>query len=229
MQFYMRKMKEKRKPMEDNTKIFCIGLNKTGTVSLHEAFLVLGISSVHYISDKGEDIKEIIRSNHENNDKLLKGIEEYKAYSDWALPATNNLFKEFDKQYPGSKFILNTRDLEGWLNSREKHVNRIPNLKQLQKQHPDNPWYTIDKESWKIEYDEHHREVQQYFKGREKELLVFDLSKGDAWEKLCPFLDAEIPKQPFPKSNTASSLTLTGKIKTRIVKTLKKISDSIGL
>ena len=210
--------------MEDNTKIFCIGLNKTGTVSLHEAFLMLGISSVHFISDKGEDIKEIIKNNHENNRKLMEGIEEYRAYSDWSIPSTNMLFKDFDKQYPGSKFILNTRDLEGWLNSREKHVNRIPNLKQLQKQHPDNPWYTIDKENWKIEYDEHHKDVHQYFKGREKELLVFDLSKGDSWEKLCPFLDAEIPKQPFPKSNTAKSLTLIGKIRNKLSKIIKKKS-----
>jgi hypothetical protein len=34
-------------------KIFCIGLNKTGTSSLHEAFQVLGINSVHYKDDKG--------------------------------------------------------------------------------------------------------------------------------------------------------------------------------
>lgn len=207
--------------MDNNTKIFCIGLNKTGTVSLHEAFLMLGFTSVHFISDKGEDIKEIIKNNHENNEKLLKGIEEYNAYSDWALPSTNMLFKEFDKQYPGSKFILNTRDLESWINSREKHVNRIPNLKQLQKEHPDNPWYTIDKENWKNEYNQHHEEVNKYFKGREDELLVFNVIDGDSWEKLCPFLDADLPKKPFPKSNTAKSLTITGKIKTRLKKAFK--------
>lgn len=207
--------------MEKNTRIFCIGLNKTGTVSLHEAFLILGFSSVHFISDKGENIKEIIKNNHENDEKLLKGLEEYNVYSDWALPSTNGLFKEFDKQYPGSKFILNTRDLESWINSREKHVNRIPNIKQLRKEHPDNPWYNIDKESWKVEYNQHHKEVNQYFKGREDELLVFNVINGDGWEKLCPFLGVEIPNRPFPKSNTAKSLTIAGKIKTRIKKAFR--------
>lgn len=207
--------------MKKNTKIFCIGLNKTGTVSLHEAFEILGFSSVHFISDKGDDIKEIIKKNHENGDKLLKGLEGYDAFSDWQLPSTNQLFKEFDKQYPGSKFILNTRDLDSWISSREKHVNRIPNLKQKQKENPDNPWFNIDKESWKIEYDQHHEEVYQYFKGRENELLVFNVIDGDGWEKLCPFLDSELPNKPFPKSNTAKSLTLAGKIKTRLKKALK--------
>jgi len=40
--------------MEENTKIFCIGLNKTGTVSLHEAFqkVIPGKSSVHFWMQK---------------------------------------------------------------------------------------------------------------------------------------------------------------------------------
>ncbi|MGY0649987.1 MAG: sulfotransferase, partial [Paraglaciecola chathamensis] len=31
-----------------NKKIFCVGLNKTGTSSLHDAFLMLNIESVHF-------------------------------------------------------------------------------------------------------------------------------------------------------------------------------------
>ena len=46
-------------PMSKDQKIFCIGLNKTGTTTLHEAFLILGVSSVHYECDAG-NIKEII-------------------------------------------------------------------------------------------------------------------------------------------------------------------------
>ena len=209
--------------MNENIKIFCIGLNKTGTVSLHEAFEILGIKRVHYLTEDGEDIKEIIKNNHEKGDKLLKSIEEYNAYSDWALPATNNLFVEFDKQYPGSKFILNTRDLEGWLMSREKHVLRMPNLNKKREEDPDNPWYSINRDAWKIEYDEHHKAVNDYFKNREKDIISFEVTKGDGWEKLCSFLDVDIPSKPYPKSNTAKSLTLTGKIKNKLITVTKKM------
>ena len=36
------------------------------------------------------------------------------------------------------------------------------------------------------------------------DLLVFDLPKGDGWEKLCGFLGHEVPDKPFPHANKAS-------------------------
>jgi hypothetical protein len=189
--------------MKANTKIFCIGLNKTGTTSLHAAFQKIGFKSVHFKEKNGTDIKDLILKNWKNGNKLLEGIEQYDAYSDWNSPSTNFLFKELDKQYPDSKFILNTRNLEDWLKSREKHVRRIPNFKRLQIEHPSNSWFAIDKTVWKKEYFEHHNNVYEYFKERENDLLEFDVTKGDDWDKLCNFLNVKVPKITFPKSNTA--------------------------
>ena len=135
-----------------NKKVFCIGLNKTGTSSLHEAFKILGLKSIHFVDGKNINIKEIILDNYLKGNDILKGLEEYDAFSDWdKAPYTVDIYKEFDKQYPNSKFILNTRDLNCWLDSREKHVrrNRIIKLK-----HPweGSSWLKIDRKAWELQF-----------------------------------------------------------------------------
>jgi len=207
--------------MNKNYKVFCIGLNKSGTTSLHLAFQKLGLKSVHFKDDNGNNIKDIIKNNSDNGYKLLNGIEHYDAYSDWNHPSTNILFKDLDKQYPNSKFILNTRNLKDWLLSRENHVKRIKNLNELQKKYPKSPWYGIDINAWKVEYHEHHNNVFDYFKGRESDLLVFDVTKSDEWNKLCDFLNLEIPKIKFPKTNTATQFSLMNRVRRRLKKLLK--------
>lgn len=183
-------------------KIFCIGMDKTGTTSLHKALNILGLKSVHNICDKG-DIKEIIINNNKYDRMLLFGIEEYDAYSDWSHRSTSHLFKEFDRQYPGSKFILTTRDLEDWMISREKHVRRTPDLKELQKKYDYSHYWNMDKEAWRKEWLDLHEDALSYFKDRPEDLLVINICAGEGWEKLCPFLGVRIPKQPFPKENQA--------------------------
>lgn len=185
-------------------KIFCIGLNKTGTTSLHKAFGILGLKSVHFKDDRGDNIKPIIRRNYLSGVDILSGIEDYDAYSDWNTDKYNiEIFKEFDRQCPESKFILNTRDLDSWLDSKEKHVKRNQARK---KRYPkeDIKWLVVDREAWTNQYNEHHQAVYAYFAKRPEALLTFDVTKGDGWEKLCPFLGLPIPNRPFPKKNVAS-------------------------
>ena len=45
-------------------KVFCIGVNKTGTSSLHQALQILGYNSVHYLNDKNNNIKAMIEKNY---------------------------------------------------------------------------------------------------------------------------------------------------------------------
>ena len=135
-----------------NGKVFCIGLNKTGTSSIHAAFRILGLKSVHYQDETGASIKDMILDNFLAGRYILQGIEGYDAYSDWdKAPHTIDVFKEFDRQCPGSKFIVNTRELEAWLSSRERHVQR---QQQEKRRHPDRdvPWLHVDREGWTRQY-----------------------------------------------------------------------------
>lgn len=187
-------------------KIFCIGLNKTGTSSLHEAFQILGLKSAHFKDDDGNNIKDIIQHNYLSGEPILKGLEKYDAISDWDRPPyTIAIFKAFDQQYPGSKFILNTRGLDGWLGSREKHVMRNQERKRKYPKE-DISWLEIDRAAWEHEFKTHYNAAHTHFKDRTKNVLVFDVVKGDAWEKLCPFLELPIPKTAFPKKNMAPSI-----------------------
>jgi 3'(2'), 5'-bisphosphate nucleotidase len=44
-------------------------------------------------------------------------------------------------------------------------------------------------------------EVATYFRDRPNDLLIIDVTAGEGWEKLCPFLGKPIPDLPFPKAN----------------------------
>ncbi len=184
-------------------KIFCIGPNKTGTTSLHAAFEILGIRSAHFRCEHG-NIKDIIEGNYLSERPLLTSIDDFDAYSDWNRPRTNWYFKLFDTQYPGSKFILNTRDLESWMRSREHHVGRYSNLAERRAQNPDSTWLNIDREAWTREWNELHHEVREYFADRNPDLLTLDVVAGDGWEKLCPFLGLPTPDLPFPSENAGN-------------------------
>jgi len=199
-----------------NEKVFCIGVNKTGTNSLHQALQILGYTSVHYLDYQGDNIKAKIEQNYLDGCNILKGLEQYDAISDWDYPThAIGIIKAFDIQYPGSKFILTTRDRESWISSRKNHVvnNQIEKAKNPNNPEPGLEWQEYDVEAWKKEYDERHREVLNHFKNREKDLLVFNVVQGDGWEKLCPFLDSPIPKVAFPKINTTH---LMHKMKARL-------------
>jgi hypothetical protein len=101
-----------------------------------------------------------------------------------------------DAAYPGSRFIVTTRKLEDWLDSRERKVRK--NL--------DRPDYAyafkrVDREAWTRERETFLADVQAHFQHREQDLLVMDIPGGDGWERLCPFLDRPVPALPFPRKN----------------------------
>lgn len=177
-------------------KIFCIGFNKTGTVSLHAALTYLGYSGIHGMW--GNHLKFVDAKN--NNKKLLSGFSDNIIhFSDLDIMKDN--FKSLDEQYPNSKFILNTRKKEDWLISRKKHYDKYTDNGKYKY---DWRWIKDTPEQWGIEWDLHHKDVIDYFKDRPKDLLIMDIPGGDGWDKLCPFLGIEIVQSSFPKKNVTN-------------------------
>ncbi len=205
--FYLQVQSEKikemelkmQKPSSNSGKIFCIGLNKTGTRSINTALNMMKLRAAHHHVPSGR-IGEIFKYNLENNEKILSGLENYVAYSDWIdMEGTNNdFFKIMDQQYPGSKFIYTDRNLESWIESRIKHIKKIDRLESYQKMYPDSIWYNMNTDAWREEYRNHKQDVLDYFKDREKDLLIFNVFEGDDWKELCSFLQAPIPSRQFP-------------------------------
>ncbi len=172
-------------------KIFCIGLNKTATISLHEALQALGFRSLHW---GGPTVREAVERSLEASRPLLDDIGDYDAFSD--ILALSENFAILDAQYPRSKFILNTRDLDEWLESRRRHVER--NVERRGRGQYGGTFLTVDYPAWTSEFREHHRRVREYFAGRPDDLLVMNIARGDGYELLCPFLDVPVPDAPFP-------------------------------
>ncbi len=76
-------------------------------------------------------------------------------------------------------------------------------------------------------FEQHNKEVIDYFKDRPNDLLVLDLAKGDGWEKLCSFLGADIPNVPFPHAHKASDGKKRNKRSFKLIRMVKKLAKRI--
>ncbi len=174
------------------TKVFLIGFSKCGTKTISDFFAVNAIPAIHH------DLGRLASTMHNNalqGKKLLdERYERYTLFADMEKIYTYPIisipmlyFKELDKQYPGSKFILNTRNKEAWLKSRSLHRATQQNLTLLELN--SNMLYISHAAvlaKWSQEWDAHHKAVLAYFKRRPKDLLVFNIEQ-DPPEKLCEF------------------------------------------
>ncbi len=185
------------------TRIFGIGMHKTATTSLHTAFRVLGFDSGHWKSVRWA--KQIWMEMTETGKS--RTLEKRYALSD--LPFTL-LYRELDIAYPGSKFILTTRDEESWVESVRRHFSDANNFRDTWLKE-ESFGEKIHKELYGItEFDagiflerfrRHNAEVKEYFKNRPGDLLIMDMSAGTktGWLELCGFLKQPLPDVPYPK------------------------------
>jgi glycogen synthase len=183
-------------------RIWAIGFNKCGTTTIFEFFNKNGIPSMHH-GKKGH-LATSIYQNHLDGKMLLSDeYSKYKAffdieniYADPPIYITQTLFKELDKNYPGSKFILNTRDKSDWIKSRRSHVDPTNNKRYVDvlcESYGINEAELIAR--WSKEWDAHHAAVTEYFKDRPQDLLVFDID-NDSPEKICEFFKDMIALDP---------------------------------
>lgn len=94
-------------------KIFGIGLSHTGTNSLTAALNLLGIKTIHWPVDR-QTYLELSSGNYR-----LSLLEHYQCITDIT---TVPFYPQFDRVYPGSKFILTFREKESWLR-RMREIN----------------------------------------------------------------------------------------------------------
>ncbi|RLD45736.1 MAG: hypothetical protein DRJ05_00225 [Bacteroidetes bacterium] len=171
-------------------KIFGIGFHKTGTKTLKSSFEMLGYKVTGYRKDLLEPIK---RKKYKAISRVVK---EHDAFQDNPWPL---LYKTLDKKFPGSKFILTIRDDEKWIKS---VVNFFGNESTDMRKWIYGIGYPSGNEELYLRvYKKHNADVKEYFKNRPNDLLLIDLTTGEGWEKICPFLGKQIPKKNFPHIN----------------------------
>ncbi len=174
-------------------KVFGIGFHKTGTSTLGQALSQLEFK---VCGAKTALAKELSVHNFESVWHL---VDQFNAFQDNPWPL---LYKELDRKYPGSKFILTIREEDRWINSVVNHFGNDQTEMRTLIYGKGSPKGNEDQ--YLKTYRTHNQTVIEYFKDRPKDFLLLSWENGDGWGKLCPFLEKPIPQKPFPHSNKGS-------------------------
>lgn len=196
----------------EKPKVFGLGLSRTGTRSLTSAMQILGYDVVHYPIDE-DTYNELANGQYD-----LSLLKTHDGITDITVAP---YYPQLDRIYPGSKFILTVRDKDSWLQSCQNHWFNRPAFKES-----DDPAvqvhmrvrqllraavygvYTYVPERFSWVYDQHVKNVQEYFADRPDDLLVLNICNGDGFEKLAEFLGRPIPTEPFPHKGAMLSRRL---------------------
>jgi hypothetical protein len=177
-------------------KIFCIGAFRTGTSSLARGLRLLGYSVCESHEKLRYGLKQYEAGNTDMPYQQLLGRFDCLAQQPVAVQ-----FRLLYTHYPGAKFIFTHRDPDEWLFSRATLIM--------------NTWFFLnrdrDKEFCPQEalrwYNKHTRKVRGFFEDHPNaSFLEMDITKGDGWDKLCPFLECEPPNEDFPHANGSEFL-----------------------
>lgn len=171
-------------------KVFAIGFHKTATSSLGSALTILGYRVCGAVGVRDPDIQT------NANSLIDEHVAHFDAFQDnpWAVQ-----YQYLDNKYPDNLFILTVRDEKDWFASALAHFGSEDT--------PMRKWiYGVghpagNEAIYLARYQQHIRAVKQYFQNRKAQLLIMDITAGDAWSVLCDFLGKDIPTAKFPFEN----------------------------
>jgi hypothetical protein len=173
-------------------KVFCVGMFKTGTTSMGRALEILGYHTLNgpwwpngiMLADPWYERPE----EWKRYDAVIRSqAEKYDAFQDYPWMYC---FKECDRWFPGSKFILTLRDPDQVAESDIRMWRKV-NV----------PADQIPPRSKFISrYNAHYESVARYFAGR-NDLLTINITAGVGWREICEFLDKPLPEKEFPHLN----------------------------
>jgi len=217
--YHNRKLMRRR--VKVRNKVFCVGLNKTGTTSWAEAMRELGYvvgsetkATMFYYDWTSGDYSHVIDYCRTDGE----------AFQDmpFSLPGT---FLELDAAFPDSKFVLTIRDsAEQWYNSLIRFHGKLwstagrfpPSPEDLvravywRKGFPADYCHNVfktpisdpyNRETLLEFYMDYNAAIERYFTNRPSDLLVLNVAKPKALNNLREFLGLPLGTDSFPWEN----------------------------
>jgi hypothetical protein len=183
---------------ERERKVFCIGFHKTGTTSMGTLLRDLGYRcvSAYRTRDRGfvQDLAE------GRLEALFRIADRANGFEDNPWPL---YFKELQARYPGSQFILTTRDPDAWARSVANHFGNQDEPDSAMRrliygQDAGDP--TGQTERYRARLLAHNEAVRTHF-GDSPDLLEVDVSQADVLQRICDFLGHDTDLKAMPHAN----------------------------
>jgi 2-polyprenyl-3-methyl-5-hydroxy-6-metoxy-1,4-benzoquinol methylase len=176
-------------------KIFSLGFPCTGLGSLAEALRILDYSVLH----NEKKYENQLQNCPKGSVKELGFLNHYDAV---VSPHISMAYPSIDLEFPDSKFIITTRDQRAWLGCMR---SRIKAMSKKQWRSNDFKLFNRMKYDWMAfwtAYQEHMDNIIAHFEYEQDRILFLDICGGDKWDKLCNFLDKNVPvNKMFPHEN----------------------------
>ena len=175
-------------------KVFFIGMNRIATKSFHNLFNKSGYKSFHYSCADVATGESIIlgvamQYNRDAGYPVMHRMGNARVYSDMFWHRENEwidgvkMYRDLHQQFPDAYFILQTRDMSAWLQSKYNHkkgayFTRSRAFHGLSEQEMFS-WFENDRNT-------HEQNVRHYFKDNDQ-FLEYDLDNDDI-SKLIDFV-----------------------------------------
>ena len=164
-------------------RLFIIGMNKTGTRSLHRLFEASGYSSVHW--DDGK-LAYRIEDNVKAGRDPIEGYDTFQVFSDMEgtydrpIVEAYRHFRQIHAAHPDALFLLNYRDVDDWLQSKRLHGIKRHGHPIYLRHYKTHLGLQSDEDvlhHWRRCYYEHIVDVLAFFAEKPKSLVLFNLDR----------------------------------------------------
>jgi len=216
--------------VDNHSRIFCISMQRTGTTSVGRFFRDFGFTCVGWPEDKRNQWSESWYNGDFEKIFSSKDFRTADTFEDspWFLP---EFYKFLYHRFPGSRFVLFTRDPDHWFSSLLRHSNghHVGNARRhckvyrrelefwdlVNKGIVDAKGNLIPSEAdalapashamhYKRIFELHNKEVMEFFrKHNPTRLFTTALEDKDKWLRLGDYLELDVPGDYEARENVS--------------------------
>jgi hypothetical protein len=199
-------------------KVFGIGFSKTGTTSLEQALLNLGLNVCRGVYNlKHSDYNAALYVSGLFNE-IHRMTTYWDAFADGPWGGTD-LYEKLVVWYPKAYFIHTVRDQNEWYESLSHMICKIANIQNdlddiwdkyhskgmfgsaLFFQHIFQGAKITDKSLVLEYYNALNKKIEKFFSSKKYNYLKINITAGEGWEKVGPFLNVSTTETSFPMEN----------------------------